>query len=84
MHNPTVAQGGGGVDGTPPLSFWYVVLFRNDFTFSGKPLIFLTRWVVALLEACDVTKNGRHLGGHFEFYQEFALLKIPRLKDSRF
>ena len=24
-------------------------------------------WVVALLEACDVTNNGRHLG----FYQEF-------------
>ena len=27
-------------------------------------------WVVALLEACDVTKNGRHLGRHLEFYQE--------------
>ena len=22
-------------------------------------------WVVALLEACDVTNNGRHLGRHF-------------------
>ena len=24
-------------------------------------------WVVALLEACDVTNNGRHLGRHLEF-----------------
>ena len=23
-------------------------------------------WVVALLEACDVTSNGRHLGRHLE------------------
>ena len=26
-------------------------------------------WVVALLEACDVTNNGRHLG----FYQELEI-----------
>ena len=26
-------------------------------------------WVVALLEACDVTNNGRHLG----FYQDFEI-----------
>ena len=38
--------GGGGVDGTPPRSFWYVAVFWNDFTFSGKPLIFLTRWSI--------------------------------------
>ena len=25
-------------------------------------------WVVALLEACDVTNNGRHLGRHLGFY----------------
>ena len=24
------------------------------------------KWVVALLEACDVTNNGRHLGRHLE------------------
>ena len=23
-------------------------------------------WVEALLEACDVTNNGRHLGNHLE------------------
>ena len=26
-------------------------------------------WVVALLEACDITSNGRHLG----FYQELEI-----------
>ena len=26
-------------------------------------------WVVALLGACDVTNNGRHLGRHLGFYQ---------------
>ena len=35
--------GWGGVDGTPPRSCWYVEAFRNDFTFGGNPLIFLTR-----------------------------------------
>ena len=30
-------------------------------------------WVVALLEACDVTNNGRHLGRHLGFYQELEL-----------
>ena len=27
-------------------------------------------WVVGLMEACDVTKHGRHLGHHLGFYQE--------------
>ena len=31
-------------------------------------------WVVALLEACDVTNNGRRLG----FYQEFEIRLKPR------
>ena len=48
-HLGTRGAGGGGgrwgeVDGNPTRSFWYVAVFRNDFTFSGKPLIFLTRW----------------------------------------
>ena len=36
--------GGGGVNGTPPRSFWYVAVIWNDFTFSGKPFSFLTKW----------------------------------------
>ena len=38
-------RGGGlGVDRTPLSSFWYAAVFRNDCTFSWKPLIFLRRW----------------------------------------
>ena len=46
IHTTIVAQGVGvgvGMDGIPLLSFWYVAVFWNNFTFSGKPLIFLTR-----------------------------------------
>ena len=47
IHTPTVVQGGGGgggLNGTPTRSFWYVAAIWNDFTFSGKPLILLTKW----------------------------------------
>jgi len=30
-------------------------------------------WVVALLEACDVTNNNRHLGRLLGFYQELKI-----------
>ena len=35
-------------------------------------------WVVALLEACNVTKPGYHLGGHLGFYQELEIRKKRR------
>ena len=35
-------------------------------------------WVVALLEACDVTNNGLHLGCHLGFYQELEIRLKPR------
>ena len=41
-HTPTVVQGAG--DDGAPLGFWHVAIFRNDFAFSGKPLILSTRW----------------------------------------
>ena len=34
--------------------------------------------VVALLEACDVINNGRHLGRHLGFYQEVEMRLKPR------
>ena len=73
---------GGGVDGTPPWSFWYVTILRNDFDLSGKPLIFLTRWGIfygwwSCWKACDVTNNGRHLGRHLGFYQELEIKLKP-------
>ena len=30
---------------------------------------------MALLEACDVTSNGRHLGSQLEFYKELEVLE---------
>ena len=30
-------------------------------------------WVVVLLEACDVTNNGHHLGRHLGSYQELEI-----------
>ena len=39
IHTPTLVQGGGG-ERTPSPEF---AVFRNDFTFSEKPLIFWTR-----------------------------------------
>ena len=39
IHTPTEVQGVGG-DGTPPKSFWYVAVFRNDFAFSGRSISF--------------------------------------------
>ena len=34
-------------------------------------------WVVVLLEACDVTNNGRYLGRHLGFYQELEIRLKP-------
>ena len=34
--------------------------------------------MVALLEACDVTNNGRHLGCHLGFYQEIEIWSKQR------
>ena len=54
IPSPWYKRGGGGGGGggawvpppppPPPLGFWYAAIFRNDFAFSGKPLIFSTRW----------------------------------------
>ena len=36
--------------------------------------------MVALLEACDVTNNGRHLGRHLGCYQELEI-RLSRNSD---
>ena len=36
--------------------------------------------MVALLEACDVTNNGRHLGRHLGCYQELEI-RLRRNSD---
>ena len=66
-----VQAGGGGWMEPFPRSFHYVVVFRNDFTLSGKTLM-----VIALPEACDVTNNSHHVG----FFQELEIrLQSPEM-----
>ena len=73
----------GGVDETPPGSFWYDAVFWKDFTFTGKTFDLLNkmRYILGvgggLLEACDVTNNSRHLGRHLGFYQELEIRLKP-------
>ena len=57
-------RGRGGVDG------FYLKWKAFDILYKMKYIL----WVVALLGACDVTNNGRHLG----FYQEIEIRLKPR------
>ena len=34
-------------------------------------------WMVALLEACDVTNNARHFGHYLGFFQELEIRLKP-------
>ena len=68
-HTPTVVQGGGS---RWNLSSEFLVCcsISKRFYFQWKTLDLLNKMmVVAMLEACDVTNNSRHLG----FYQELAI-----------
>ena len=76
-HTPTVVQGGGGGGGglMEPLSLEFLICcsISKRFCFQWKAFDLLvnlryTLWVVALLEACNVTKHGCHLGPHLGFY----------------
>ena len=62
IYKSRSSRGGGADDGIPLSSFWYVAVFLKDFL-----------WVVALFEACDVTKHGRHFGRRLGFCQEFEI-----------
>ena len=79
IHTPTVVQGGRGVwmellpgvfDILEYLKRFY--LYWKTFDLLGKMRYILG--VLALLEACDVTNNSRHLG----FYQELEIRLKPR------
>ena len=71
---------GEGVEG-PPLEFLICYSIYKRFCLQWKvfDLLYKMRyilWVVALLGACDVTNNGRHLG----FYQELEIrLKLIKM-----
>ena len=69
-----VGEGGGGRRSPSP-EFLVCCIISKRFAFNGKLSIFSTIffryifWVVELLETCDVTNNGHHIG----FYQELEI-----------
>ena len=75
-----------GEEWIPPpflLKFLISDSISKRFCLQWKAFDFLKKmryilWVVALLEACDVTNNGRHLGRHLGFYQELEIRLKPR------
>ena len=72
-----VGSGGGGWN--PPLEF----LIRCSISKQWKAFALVNKiryilWVVALLEACDVTNNSRHFSRHLGFYKELAIRLKPR------
>ena len=67
----------GGIDGTPT-EFFICCNISKRFCLQWKAfdLFYKMRyilWMVVLLEICDVTKHGRHLGPYFGFYQELEI-----------
>ena len=77
IHTPTVVKGGVGGGGSwmePLPKVFYMLQYFETILPSWKAFHLLDKmryilWVVALLEVCDVTKNGRHLG----FYKELQI-----------
>ena len=54
------------------LQYFETILSSGE-SLSSYLMISFILWVVALLGACDVTNNGRHLG----FYQELEFRLKP-------
>ena len=73
-HTPTVAQEEGG---TSPYSFWCLSISKRFYlqwkAFNQLEKMGYILWVAALLEAYDVTNNGRYLSRHLGFYQGVEL-----------
>ena len=71
IHTPTVVQGeGGGWNPSPEFLICCSNLKRFYLKWKAFDLLNKIRcisWVVALLEACDVTNNGCHLSRHLGF-----------------
>ena len=71
-------EGGGWMEPLPEFLQYFekqFYLWRGGFDLLNKMGYILL--VVALLEAYDVTNNGRHLGRHIGFYQELEISLIP-------
>ena len=76
---PWYKRRGGWGGWNPSLEFLICCSISKRFYLWWKAFDLLNKmryilWVVALLEACDITNNGRHLG----FYQELEIRLKPR------
>ena len=80
IRTPTVVQGLGGGGGGWNLYPEFLIcccilkrfyLYWKAFDLFNKMKYIL--WVVALLKACDVTNNGRHLGCNLGLYRELEI-----------
>ena len=76
INTPTVEQGG-WMDPLPT-EFLIRCSISKRFYLQRKAFDLLYKmsyilWVVALLGACDVINNGRHLRRHLGFYQELEI-----------
>ena len=83
-HTTTRGGGGGGGRGwNPSREFLISCSISKRFYLRWKAFDLLNKigyilWVVALLEACEVTNHGRYLGRHLGFYQEIEIRLKPR------
>ena len=78
-----MVQAGGGWNPYPGFLICCSILKRFYLKWKAFDLFNKMRYisgVVALLEASDVTKNGRHLDRHLGFYQELEISLKPREK----
>ena len=78
-HTPTVVHGGWG-GWMEPLPGVFDMLQYLETILSRVEILkmrYILR-VVALLEACDVTRNGGHLGCHLGFHQELEIRLKPQ------
>ena len=62
-------------DGTLPHGFWYVIVFWNDFTFSGKTLTSLTRWYIYFM-------GGSAAGGLWRLQQWSPSWVLSRIRNQ--
>ena len=72
---------GGGWNPSPAVLICCSILERFYLKWKAFDLLNKMRYnllVVALLEACDVTNKGRHLGRHLGCYQELEIRLKPR------
>ena len=70
IHTPTVVQAGGGWNSYPEFLICCSILKRFYLQWKAFDLLNKMRYilgVVTLLEASDVTNNGRHLDRHLDF-----------------